>query len=61
MSTPEGKLEENLHKTGVLIYSAVVNDRKIGQDKYTEVRIQPQHHLSDIYIRLVISTELSSE
>ena len=43
--------DDNLHKTGILSYSASVNDRIIGLDKYTEVRIQPQHHLTNIFIR----------
>ena len=48
---PTEETHENLHKTGILTYSAIVNDRIIGQDKYTEVRIQPQHHLTNIFIR----------
>ena len=41
--------EEALTKSGFLQYNAKVNDVQIGHDKYTEIVITPNHHLTNVY------------
>ena len=42
--------DDNILKTGYLKYTAMVIDSKIGRDKFTEVKIMPAHHLSNIFV-----------
>ena len=40
---------DSLTQSGILEYTAAVNDVKIGRDYYTEVVITPNHHLTGVY------------
>ena len=43
--------EEDITQTGFLQYAASVSDVKIGHDRFTEVYITPEHHLSNVFVR----------
>ena len=40
---------ESLTQSGILEYTAAVNDVRIGRDQYTEVVITPNHNLVGVY------------
>ena len=42
--------DQAVTRSGILEYQATVKDVKIGHDKFTEVLIEPKHHLSNIYV-----------
>ena len=50
LSSTSTQLEEDVASSGILDYTATVKDVKIGRDQFTEVLIEPKHHLSNIYV-----------
>ena len=50
MTSTSAQSENNVTNSGILQYQATVNDVKIGRDDFTEVLIEPKHHLSNIYV-----------
>ena len=50
LSSTSTQSEEDLSSSGILEYKATVKDVKIGGDQFTEVFIEPKHHLSNIYV-----------
>ena len=50
MSSSSTQSNQAVTRSGILGYQATVNDVKIGHDKFTEVLIEPKHHLSNIYV-----------
>ena len=50
LSSTSTQSEEDLSSSGILEYKATVKNVKIGRDQFTEVFIEPKHHLSNIYV-----------
>ena len=42
--------EDHVTNSGLLQYQAIVRDVKIGRDDFTEVLIEPKHHLTNIFV-----------
>ena len=42
--------EDHVTNSGILEYQATIKDVKIGRDDFTEVLIEPKHHLTNIYV-----------
>ena len=42
--------EDEVSNSGILEYQATIKDVKIGRDDFTEVLIEPKHHLTNIYV-----------
>ena len=42
--------EDEVTNSGILEYQATIKDVKIGRDDFTEVLIEPKHHLTNIYV-----------
>ena len=42
--------EDHVTNSGILQYQATVRDVKIGRDDFTEVLIEPKHHLTNIFV-----------
>ena len=41
---------DDVTNSGILEYQATVKDVQIGRDDFTEVLIEPKHHLSNIFV-----------
>ena len=50
LSSTSTQSEGHVTNSGILQYQATVRDVKIGRDDFTEVLIQPKHHLTNIYV-----------
>ena len=50
ISNTSAQSEDNVTNSGILQYQATVKDVKIGRDDFTEVLIEPKHHLTNIYV-----------
>ena len=50
MPTSSTQSDQAVTRSGILEYQATVKDVKIGHDKFTEVLIEPKHHLNNIYV-----------
>ena len=50
ISSTSTQSEDNVTNSGILQYQATVKDVKIGRDDFTEVLIDPNHHLTNIYV-----------
>ena len=50
VSSTSTQSEDNVTNSGILEYHATVKDVKIGRDDFTEVLIEPKHHLTNIYV-----------
>ena len=50
ISNTSAQSEDNVTNSGILQYQATVKDVKIGRDDFTELSIEPKHHLSNIYV-----------
>ena len=50
MTSTSAQSEDSVTNSGILQYQATVNDVEIGRDDFTEVLIEPKHHLSNIYV-----------
>ena len=50
ISSTSAQSTDDVTNSGILQYQATVKDVKIGRDDFTEVLIEPKHHLSNIYV-----------
>ena len=50
ISSTSTQSTDDVTNSGILQYQATVKDVKIGRDDFTEVLIEPKHHLSNIYV-----------
>ena len=50
ISSTSTQSEDNVTNSGILQYQATVKDVKIGHDDFTEVLIEPKHHLTNIFV-----------
>ena len=50
MTSSSAQSEDSVTNSGILQYQATVKDVKIGHDDFTEVLIEPKHHLTNIYV-----------
>ena len=50
ISSTSAQSADHVTNSGILQYQASVKDVKIGRDDFTEVLIEPIHHLTNIYV-----------
>jgi len=50
LSSTSTQSEDHVTNSGILEYRATVKDVKFGRDYFTEVLIEPRHHLTNIYV-----------